>query len=826
MIGTVRAALEDQSSAAPSLPIQGARRDDGVMDERGAQGVRTGVCGAFSGSIVLLAAALAMACGPTASDGGAGESAPAQQALFVGSPVCTTCHTQQAERWRGSHHDLAMQEADAASVLGNFDDATFERRGQSTRFTRRGDEYWVQAEGPSGGPEDFRIAYTFGVEPLQQYLIGFPDGRYQALDVAWDSRPRDDGGQRWFHLQPAEQVGPGDPLHWTGVAFTWNTMCADCHSTDFRKNYDVTSNRYASTFEEIDVACEACHGPGSQHAEWADGQAAAAGEPPGAEQPTAPAIVTAAEMGLVVEFPTIADVAWNIDPETGLASRDPAVASRAEVETCGRCHSRRSRLSDDYEFDRPLTDFYRPALLDERLYYADGQILDEVFVYGSFLQSKMYAQGVTCSDCHLPHSLRLNNQGNALCSRCHLATKFDSLEHTRHEPGTPAATCVACHMPATTYMVVDPRSDHSFRVPRPDLSERLGTPDACSGCHVEEGPQWAASAIDEWFGTSRAPHYGETLAAAREGRAGPALLDLAEDFALPGIVRATALTHMVGATDPRALEVIERLLGNGDPLIRLAAVGALEGTDPRSAAPLALRMVRDRNRAVRLEAGRLLAFVAPQNLPPAARAPAQRAVDEYRAAQQVNADRASAWVNLGAVDAAQGNVVAAEQAYRHATELEPYFLAAYINLADLYRSTGREAEGEPVLRRALELEPGSADVRHALGLVLVRLGRQDEALAELGIAADSETAPPRYGYVYAVALQDAGDTGAARDVLRRSLQQYPADRELLFAATTFARDAGDLDAALGYTRRLLDLDPRDQRAAQLRQEIEMLRRIR
>ena len=791
------------------------------MDLGAADGMQTGARRALLAGIMLAAVALAAACGPITSDEGAGELVPAQQARFVGSPVCVACHTQEGELWRGSHHERAMQEANSTSVLGDFNDATVERGGQTTRFTRRGNEYWVQAQGLSGAQEDFRIAYTFGVEPLQQYLVAFPNGRYQALDVAWDSRPRDEGGQRWFHLQPTYQVGPGDPLHWTGVAFNWNTMCADCHSTDFRKNYDVTANRDASTFEEINVACEACHGPGSRHPEWADARNGAAGDVAAGR-----ANATAAEMGLVVGFPATADAAWIIDPDTGLARRDPALSSRAEIETCGRCHARRSRLTDAYEFGRPLTDFYRPALLEDGLYHADGQIRDEVYVYGSFLQSKMYAQGVTCSDCHEPHSLRLNNQGNALCSRCHLATKFDTREHTRHEPGSAAAACVACHMPATTYMVVDPRRDHSFRVPRPDLSERLGTPDACSGCHVDEGPQWAATAIDEWFGAQRAPHYGEYLAVARSGRADPALLDLAEDFALPGIVRATALTHLAGSTDPRAAGVIERTLGNGDPLIRLGAVGALEGMDPRAATPLALRMVRDRNRAVRLEAGRLLAFLPPQIVPPGARATARRAIDEYRAAQQVNADRASAWVNLGAVEMAQDDAPAAEQAYRHAMEREPYFLPAYINLADLYRSTGREAEGERVLRQALDLEPGSADVRHALGLVLVRLGRQDEALDELGVAAGGETAPPRYVYVYAVALADAGNIAAARDVLGEALQRHPADRELLFGAATFAREAGDLDMALGYARMLLDLNPRDQGASQLLQEIEMLRRSR
>ena len=387
------------------------------------------------------------------------------EARFVGSEACAGCHANTFAAWKGSQHAHAMQHATAETVLGDFADARFQYAGIESTFFRRAGKYFVHTDGADGKLADFEIKYTFGVEPLQQYLVEFPDGRLQALSIAWDTRPPERGGQHWFHLYPNEKVDYRDELHWTRYSQNWNFMCADCHSTDVHKNYDAAANTYHTTFKEISVGCEACHGPGSLHLEWAR---------------TKPADKTE---GLTVTLKERAGVHWSMDPTSGNAARSSPRVQDTEIEVCAQCHSRRSQIADGYRAGLPFLDFYRPALLSPGLYFADGQQRDEVYIWGSFLQSRMYHAGVTCSDCHEPHTQKLRAQGNDLCATCHLPTKYDASVHHHHTGSGPGTHCVDCHMPERAYMVIDLRRDHSIRIPRPDLSASLGTPNACSGCH-------------------------------------------------------------------------------------------------------------------------------------------------------------------------------------------------------------------------------------------------------------------------------------------------------------------------------------------------------
>ena len=352
-------------------------------------------------------------------------------------------------------------------MLGDFAGATFAKDGVTSRFYREGDGFFVETDGPDGAMHDYRIDYTFGVYPLQQYLVAFPGGRFQALPLAWDARPKDQGGQRWFHLYPDEKIAHDDELHWTGINQNWNWMCADCHSTNLVRGYDLKTDSYHTTFSALNVSCEACHGPGSDHVAWAKSGADAAD----------PA------RGLTVLLHDRGEGQWQFPDGERIAKRMTPLATHTETEVCAPCHARRSPLGDGHAIGKPLLDGYRPSLLDPSLYHADGQIDGEVFIHGSFLQSRMYAAGVTCSDCHEPHSLQLRAEGNAVCGQCHLPGAFDVAEHHHHTPGQPGSQCVDCHMPAKTYMVVDPRHDHGFKVPRPDLAARTGAPDACTGCH-------------------------------------------------------------------------------------------------------------------------------------------------------------------------------------------------------------------------------------------------------------------------------------------------------------------------------------------------------
>jgi tetratricopeptide (TPR) repeat protein len=740
------------------------------------------------------------------------QAAPLERepATFVGRQACASCHAEQDGRWRGSDHDLAIQVADERSMLGDFGGATFTHGGVTSRFFRRDGTFFVHTDGPDGRLQDFPIAYAFGVRPLQQYLIALPGGRYQALGIAWDARPRAAGGQRWFHLSPGERIRPGDPLHWTGRDQTWNHMCAECHSTGLRKNYRPDGDRYETTWAELDVACEACHGPGSRHVAWA---AATRGTPRRGDDGAA---------GLLVRLRDRRDAVWQMDATTGIARRAGPPPSRIEVETCARCHSRRGVVDDRPLHGRPLLDTHRPALLVPGLYHADGQILGEVYEYGSFLQSKMYRAGVTCSDCHDPHSLRVAQPPGTACARCHAPASFDTPAHHHHRAGTPGASCVACHMPTRTYMVVDPRRDHSLRVPRPDLSVKLGTPDACTACHRDRTPRWAAEALARWYPGPRPAHYGEAIHAGRRGLPGAEaqLLRLAGDPGRPAIARATAVSLLRPHASGASIRAVEAALSDSDPLVRLAAVEAAGTLGLDSRLRMLVPVLDASPAAVRIEAARALADAPAERLTAEQRRALDRGLADYRRAQEINADRPEAQVNLGALADQRGEHDAAERAYRRATVLDPTFVPAYVNLADHHRARQQDEKGERVLRQGLERNPDAPALHHSLGLLLVRARRYADAVASLARAAELAPDAARYAYVYGVALHSTGRTDRALAVLTRAHDRHPGDVEILVALSTINRDRGARDAARAYARTLLEVAPEDPRARQLLEELE------
>jgi predicted CXXCH cytochrome family protein len=697
-----------------------------------------------------------------------------------------------------------MQPATEATVAGDFNGARFTYAGVTSTFTRREGKFVVRTDGPTGVLEDYEVAYTFGVTPLQQYLVPLPDGRLQALPIAWDTRPSAQGGQRWFHLYPGEKVTHRDELHWTRPSQNWNHMCAECHSTAVRKNYDATTRRFATAYAEVNVACEACHGPGSHHGAWA--------------RKEGDARRLEATKGLAVALDERRGVTWAIDPATGNARRTPPGRPTRELDTCGRCHARRGQLTDAYVHGRPLGDTHRVALLSEGLYHADGQIRDEVYEYGSFLQSKMFDRGVTCSDCHDPHSGRLRAPGGQVCLGCHAADTYQTPRHHFHQAaGSRGADCVGCHMPATTYMVVDPRHDHSFRVPRPDLSVSLGVPNACSRCHADRPAEWAARQVEAWYGRTPRGHqqYAEALRAGAIGAPGSVgqLLAVARDGAHPAIARASALERL--PPSPSAPDAVRASLEDPDALLRRAAARALESAEPSLRLELLTPLLEDAVRVVRQEAARALADVPGDRLTQTQRAALDRGLAEYVAAQRFDADRPESHLNLGLLYVVQQRPVDAEAALKTALELDPHFAPAAVNLADLYRATGREGDGERVLRGVLAHDARSAAARHALGLLLVRQRRTAEAVAELEAAARLAPESPRYGYVYAVALHGTGRPAPARQALGRVLSRHPYDGDTLWAAATYALEQGDTDQALGHARRLAELQPANAEARRL-----------
>jgi predicted CXXCH cytochrome family protein len=739
------------------------------------------------------AVAATTAARPTAASASA-ATLPAP--TFVGAAACVGCHAEAAAAWRGSQHAVAMQPATAATMLGDFRDARFMYAGVASRFFRKGDDFMVRTDGPDGKLADYRIAYTFGVYPLQQYLVDFPDGRKQALSIAWDARPAAEGGQRWFHLYADEKIDHRDPLHWTRAAQNWNFACAECHSTNLRRNYDPATDRYATTWSDLSVACEACHGPGSNHVAWAEHRPGTEGWP--------------AE-GLSIALDERAGVAWT--PSATAPARSRPLASHREVETCAVCHARRRPIGTDPGPTGDLLDTHVPELLDAPYYEADGQQHDEVYTYGSFLQSKMYARGVTCSDCHEPHGAKLRAAGNAVCTQCHAAAAYDAAAHHHHADGGAAARCVACHMPTRTYMTIDPRHDHSLRVPRPDLTVTDGVPNACNGCHADHDAAWAAAAVRTWFGPERKGFqtYATTLRVGRSGAPGAAagLAALVQSRTAPDIARATAAAMLARYPSPSVVPAVRAAVGDASALVRTAALDAVLVLPPDLRAPLATSVVADAVKAVRVKAGRVLAALPPDDADDA-RAPARRsAVAEYVASERAVAERPESHLNLGIVAAERGDGAEAETEYRVAIKCDPTFVPAYVNLADLLRALGRSDDAAKTLGDGLAAVPDDPSLLHALGLQRVREHRIADALPLLERAAKGRPEDPRFAYVYGVALHDAGHGDEATRVLTDALPRAPYDVSLLSALVTFERDAGQRDAALGYARRLAAVAPDD-----------------
>jgi tetratricopeptide (TPR) repeat protein len=685
---------------------------------------------------------------------------PDARATFVGRASCIECHEAQAVAWRGSDHDLAMDLATPETVVGDFDNAALEHFGMVSRMYRDGDKFMVQTEGPDGQMHDYPIKYTFGIRPLQQYLVELDrpadlpatqEGRLQVLRISWDTEKR-----RWFYLSPPDvstRLAPNDPLHWTGAGQNWNHMCAVCHSTDVHKNFDVRSRQYHTTFSEIDVSCEACHGPGSLHVQLA--------------QAWSPF--------------------WDRKQGYGL-KRLKTVSSHPEIETCAPCHSRRTMIAEDAT-SQSYWDSYESELLRPETYYCDGQIRDEVYEFGSFTQSQMYHKGVRCSDCHDPHSTRLKHEGNYVCTSCHQhpGSKYDTPAHHHHPNGSTGASCVECHMPATPFMEIDLRRDHSLRVPRPDLSLKWRTPNACTGCHrqdsqlpaettkgldyysdwlaaAREGNEqvaaeltrldtWASQWCRTWYGDKLQPHFADALGAAWQGHVGAAdaLVQVVSSHDEPAVIRASALWELSIHDADRAQRLALNSLNDNHPQLRAVAIRCLAQLPASELVRHVAPRLMDSVRLVRIEAATALAGVAANGLTLEQLRALAAATDELQASLMVNADLAGSHVMRGVLAQRNGQLQAAVQAYQTAIHVQPDVAGPRSELAQLLerlndtRTAARyRAEELKLLERDAQLAPQLAVVQYRYGLTLYLAGHVEAALPVLQRAAALEPNNPEY----------------------------------------------------------------------------------
>lgn len=696
---------------------------------------------------------------------------------YVGRDACIECHREETEAYLGSDHDKAMDLATDETVLGDFNDVTFEHDGLVNRLFRDGDRFMVHTEGEDGRMQDFQVKYVFGVYPLQQYMVEFDRddameacdiARLQVLRISWDSRQN-----KWFYLRPpdvAEKLAADDPLHWTGIAQRWQTMCADCHSTNLKKNFDPVSVSYHTTYSEIDVSCEACHGPASLH----------------------------------VQLANKTSLFWDRRHGYGLAKLK-GKDTEPQLQTCAPCHSRRGVMDERFTAGPDYFDHYRLETLGEATYHGDGQIKDEVYVYGSFIQSKMYHKDIRCTDCHDPHSLKLKFSGNETCTNCHQhsAGKYDVPSHHHHAPGSEGAQCVNCHMPHTTYMDVDPRRDHSLRIPRPDLSVKLGTPNACSHCHVKdrlpqinednresfaakeysqwllaaeqngdtrigidgqslsdlirETDQWCDDACEKWYDVLRKKpmHFAEALVPLRRGdpdAAAEAIKMLAiHDERAPAIAKATILEELARQGVRAAPTVAAQLADQVDehPLVRSAAASVLAMASVSTAKAKLMKLIDDESRLVRTSAARaLLASAAFAQLSPAERTQLDAVLKEVREEFDMAADRAGAHMGWAGICEQLGRYGEAIEAYQTAIRVEPNAVGARTNFAGLLEQLAPsvpEDEREtilqrvktlrkqelPLLARDAKLAPQIAGIQYRYGLLLYLDGQLDEALTQL-----------------------------------------------------------------------------------------------
>jgi predicted CXXCH cytochrome family protein len=695
---------------------------------------------------------------------------------------CASCHADQAAAFAKSNHAKAMAVATDGTVRGNFNDASFEHDGVLTTFFKRRGEYFVRTEGPDGKQAEFQVRYTFAYEPLQQYLVDIGGGRLQALDIAWDTSKG-----RWFWLGTGKPARPATTYHWAGPFYRWNRTCIDCHSTDPQANFQPETGEYRSTYVATSIGCQSCHGSGAKHVEWAEA---------GASQSLA---------------------------NFGLAPVDQNV--------CLGCHSRRTKLLDGHGPGKSFLDHFSPSLLRPDLYFPDGQILDEVFEYGSFQQSKMARAGVVCLDCHRQHEGTLKAEGNALCTQCHTETKFERFSdfdpsgsfdisaHTHHPAGSDGALCANCHMPERIYMKVDPRRDHSFVIPRPDLSIAYGTPNACTTCHAAETNEWAAETMDEWYGTRwrERPTTAHTFAGAAKNdpAAIEALRGLVADRDQMGIVKGSAIAEMGRIGGDAVIADVRTAAENADSLIRLGAAQAAGNLPPELRLDAIGRLLTDETRAVRVAAVAALGNAPTSDLLGDQRRNFDAALEDLRAYVEANADVAEAQNAYGLFLIGQRRADEAEASLRAAISLDSSLTGAHTNLAELYRTTGQNEKSESTYAEAIAISPEDPLLRYGHALAFIRAKDFTGAILELEASVRLAPANPQYRTTLAIALDSTGRPDDAFEVLIEALANDSADANLLGTAVQYGLRLRRYPETLQLAERLARMHPDDSQLAEL-----------
>ena len=688
---------------------------------------------------------------------------------FVGEQTCKSCHSMQYNDWSQSHHFMAMQPANDSTVVGDFNNASFTGDGVTSRFFKKDGKFFINTEGDDGANHDYEVKYTFGFTPLQQYLVEFSRGRMQVPRVSWDTKQK-----KWYHQYPGQKIPSHDWLHWTGSAQNWNTMCASCHSTNLQKNYNTDADSYNTTYSVINVSCESCHGPAKLHLDYINSKAYKAGEKtPGS-------------------FLQLSKTSGQL----------------AQINACAPCHALKADLGANPLKTGEIMDDYIPEIPSTEHFQADGQIDDESYIYTSFLQSKMFHRDVTCSNCHNPHSGKVLFATNALCTQCHTKT-YDSPSHTFHAAGITASECKSCHMPGKVYMGNDLRHDHSFRVPRPDLTVKYGTSNACNNCHTNKPAQWAADAVTKWYGPTRKYHFAEDLIEGSKLNGGSEkhLVKILGDTAVPNIVKATAASYLANISTETSLQALLQALYHNDAQVRYRALRSLANFPPAAWINNVGPLLADKVRAVRIAAADLFITI-----------PAQQVPTQYSAAFYSSRAELQAYLAYQ-VDFSVGNVMLADhylrlQDYNNA---EKFYLRglkkdslmnyARLNLSTVYNLQGKNDKALQVLEIAAKIDPKNDRTWYNMALLLNEMNDRRGAEKAFAKAVELKTTNPRVYYNYGLLLKQSGNIKGAEMILQKGIGIDPSSSDLYFALSFLYLDIKDMVKARQAAIKLKQLDP-------------------
>ncbi|MDQ9093179.1 multiheme c-type cytochrome [Pseudoalteromonas haloplanktis] len=732
----------------------------------------------------------------------------ASHSVNANEQTCISCHKDQVEDWQRSDHFHAMETATLQNVLGNFDNQTLDYQGQQARFYTDNEKLMITMPDLDGKLTNYPVLYTFGYQPLQQYMFDMGKGKIQLFPFAWDSRTKQQGGQRWFVLHPEQKKH--DLFHWSQMGQNWNHMCADCHSTDFKKQFNLKTNEFNSTFSAMNVSCNACHGDTKQHVSWANGD------------------TNIKDKGFTIDI-TKKTPLFIRQPDGSMKSAQPLKDSQ-QVQVCATCHARRSQLVDRTEPHNFLKEF-QPSLITPELYHVDGQVWDEDYVWGSFEQSKMFAAGVTCSNCHNPHSGKLKLPANQTCTQCHTSEVFDTPKHHGHKVDTTGSQCVDCHMPATTYMQVDARRDHSFRVPRPDLTLKTQAPNACNSCHQNKTPQWAVKNIKAWHPDSKhmgSEHFSLAFHAAdnRLPNNSAMLTKIAQSKEFPDIIRASALSRLAASTDNNAIVAIVRAVKENEILKRQAAITAAMPYEISQRWRMINTLLDDEHLAIRSEAARALAAMLVEPFPAGLNeTDTQRlnnGLNEYKQIQAYQAERGFSHTNLGNLALEINKPEQAKEHYLTAIRVENIFIPSYVNLADLYRTQGDEKAAKNILQQGLKINPEAADLHYSLAMSYIRTKDKNTALPHLAKAASFATNNANYSYTYALLLQDMGQMEHALTALQKAFQLAPNNPDVSYSLMQLFVKQKNYQQAYRFAKHLEGLVPGNPQIQKMVKQIETM----